>query len=82
MPTITTKEPTTLKIAQRYHHTVKSRLAIVHYDTEHGIKGAAGRFRPEGTDGERCNRSCSARSTAPRTTGREWLAISLPVNEW
>ena len=44
MPTITTKELTTLKIAKRYHHTVKSRLAIVHYTTEHGIKGAARRF--------------------------------------
>jgi transposase InsO family protein len=44
MPTITTKELTTLKIAKRYHHTVKSRLAIVHYATEHGIKGAARRF--------------------------------------
>lgn len=31
MPTITTKELSTLKIAKRYHHTVKSRLAIVHY---------------------------------------------------
>jgi len=44
MPTITTKELTTLKIAKRYHHTIKSRLAIVHYATEHGIKGAARRF--------------------------------------
>jgi transposase InsO family protein len=44
MPTITTKELTTLRIAKRYHHTVKSRLAIVHYATEHGIKGAARRF--------------------------------------
>ncbi len=44
MPTITTKELTTLKIAKRYHHTVKSRLAIVHYATDHGIKGAARRF--------------------------------------
>lgn len=44
MPTITTKELTTLKIAKRYHHPVKSRLAIVHYATDHGIKGAARRF--------------------------------------
>src|SRR5574338_130604 len=44
MPTITTKELTTLKIAKRYYHTVKSRLAIVHYATDHGIKGAARRF--------------------------------------
>ncbi len=44
MPTITTKELTTLKIAKRSHHTVKSRLAIVTYATEHGIKGAARRF--------------------------------------
>jgi transposase InsO family protein len=44
MPMITTKELTTLKIAKRYHHTVKSRLAIVHYATDHGIKGAARRF--------------------------------------
>jgi transposase len=39
-----TKELTTLKIAKRYHHTIKSRLAIVHYATDHGIKGAARRF--------------------------------------
>ncbi len=44
MPTITTKELTTLKIARRYHHTVKSRLAIVHDATDYGIKGAARRF--------------------------------------
>jgi transposase len=44
MPTITTKELTTLKIAKRHHHTVKSRLAIVDYATKHGIKGAARRF--------------------------------------
>lgn len=44
MPTITTKELTTLKIAKRYHHTIKSRFAIVNYATEHGIKGAARRF--------------------------------------
>ncbi len=44
MPTMTTKKLTTLKIAKRYHHTVKSRLAIVNYATEHGIKGAARRF--------------------------------------
>jgi hypothetical protein len=41
MPTITTKELTTLKIAKRYHHNIKSRFAIVTYATEHGIKGAA-----------------------------------------
>ncbi len=41
---ITTKELTTLKIAKRYHHTIKSRLAIVNYATEHGLKGAARRF--------------------------------------
>jgi len=44
MPTIITKELTTLKIAKRYHHTIKSRFAIVNYATEHGIKGAARRF--------------------------------------
>lgn len=44
MPTSTTKELTTLKIAKRYHHTIKSRFAIVNYATEHGIKGAARRF--------------------------------------
>ncbi len=44
MPTITTKKLSTLKIAKRYHHTVTSRLAIVNYATEHGIKGAARRF--------------------------------------
>lgn len=44
MPTITTKELSTLKIAKHYHHTVKGRLAIVTYATEHGIKGAARRF--------------------------------------
>lgn len=44
MPTITTQELTTQKIAKRHHHTVKSRLAIVQYATEHGIKGAARRF--------------------------------------
>ena len=44
MSTITTKELTTLKIPRRYHHTVKSRLAIVHYATDFGIKGAARRF--------------------------------------
>lgn len=44
MPTMTTKKLTTLKIAKRYHHTVRSRLAIVNYATEHGIKGAARRF--------------------------------------
>jgi transposase-like protein len=44
MPTITTEESTTLKIAKRYHHTVKSRFAIVHDATDHGIKGAARRF--------------------------------------
>lgn len=44
MSTITTKELTTLKIPRRYHHTVKSRLAIVHYATDYGIKGAARRF--------------------------------------
>lgn len=44
MPTITTQELTTQKIAKRYHHTVKSRLAIVQYATQYGIKGAARRF--------------------------------------
>jgi len=44
MPTITTKELTTLKIAKRYHHSIKSRFVIVNYATEHGIKGAARRF--------------------------------------
>ncbi|MBK9308338.1 MAG: transposase [Nitrospira sp.] len=44
MPTISTKELTTLKIAKRYHHNIKSRFAIVTYATEHGIKGAARRF--------------------------------------
>jgi transposase len=44
MPTSTTKELTTLKIANRYHHTIKSRFAIVNYAIEHGIKGAARRF--------------------------------------
>jgi hypothetical protein len=29
MPTMTTKELTVLKIAKRYHRTIKSRLAIV-----------------------------------------------------
>ncbi len=47
MSTITTKELTTLKIPRRYHHTVKSRLAIVHYATDYGIKGAARRFGPD-----------------------------------
>jgi hypothetical protein len=51
MPTITTKELTTLKIAKRYHHTIKSRLAIVHYATEHGLKGAARRFGLGSEDG-------------------------------
>lgn len=63
MPTITTKELTTLKIAKRYHHTVKSRLAIVHYATDHGIKGAARRF---GLD----------RKTI-RAWGRRWQAAGL-----
>lgn len=44
MPTSTTKELTTLKIAKRYHHIIKSRFAIVNYAIEHGIKGAARRF--------------------------------------
>ena len=44
MPTITTRELTTLKIDERYHHTITSRFAIVNYTTEHGIKGAARRF--------------------------------------
>lgn len=44
MPTSTTKELTTLKIAKRYHHTIKSRFAIVTYAIEHGIKGATRRF--------------------------------------
>jgi transposase len=44
MPTSTTQELTTQKIAKRSHHTVKRRLAIVPYATEHGIKGAARRF--------------------------------------
>jgi transposase-like protein len=44
MPTITTKELTTLKTAKCYHHTIKSRLAVETYATEHGIKGAARRF--------------------------------------
>lgn len=44
MPTSTTKELTTLKIAKRYHHTIKSRFAIVNSAPEHGIKGAARRF--------------------------------------
>jgi transposase-like protein len=44
MPMITTKELTTLKIAKCYHHIFKSRLAIVDYATDHGIKGAARRF--------------------------------------
>ena len=35
---------TTLKIARRHHHTVRSRLAIVNYATEHGIKRAARRL--------------------------------------
>ena len=44
MPTSTTKELTTRKIAKRYHYTIKSRFAIVNDATEHGIKGAARRF--------------------------------------
>lgn len=36
MPTITIGELTTLKIAKRSHPTVKSRLAIAPYATEHG----------------------------------------------
>lgn len=44
MPTSTTKELTTLKIAKRYHPTITSRFAIVNYALEHGIKGAARRF--------------------------------------
>jgi transposase InsO family protein len=63
MPTITTKELTTLKIGKRYHHTVKSRLTIMHYATEHGIKGAARRF---GLD----------RKTV-RAWRRRWLAAGL-----
>jgi len=48
MPSSTTKELTTLKIAKRYHHTIKSRFAIVNYATEHGIKGTTrGGPRPE-----------------------------------
>ncbi|NGZ01767.1 MAG: hypothetical protein CV090_01800 [Nitrospira sp. WS238] len=38
MPTITTKELTTLTIATRSHHTIKSRLAVVNFATEHGLK--------------------------------------------
>jgi len=44
MPTITTADLTTLKIAKRYHHTVKSRLAIASYAAERGLNGAARRF--------------------------------------
>ena len=44
MPTITTKELKTLKIAKRYHHTVTSRLAVVTYAATHGTKPAARRF--------------------------------------
>ena len=32
MPTIASKELTTLKIARRHHHTVRSRLAFVNYE--------------------------------------------------
>jgi transposase-like protein len=35
---------TTPKIANRYHHTIKSRFAIVNDAAEYGIKGAARRF--------------------------------------
>jgi transposase InsO family protein len=41
---ITTKELKTLKIAQRYHHTVPSRLAVVTYAATHGTNPAARRF--------------------------------------
>jgi hypothetical protein len=44
MATITSKALTTLKIARRHHHTIRSRLAIVNYATEHGIERAAWRF--------------------------------------
>ncbi len=64
MPTITTKELATLKIAKRYHHTVQSRLAVVGYGTEHGIKVAARRV---GVD----------RKTV-RAWRRRWQASGLP----
>lgn len=64
MPTITTKELATLKIAKRYHHTVKSRLAVVSYGRAHGIKAAARRF---GLD----------RKTV-RAWRRRWQASGLP----
>jgi len=44
MPTITTKELNSLKIAKSYHHTVKSRLAVLTYASEYGVKPAARRF--------------------------------------
>lgn len=44
MPTITTKDLTTLNIAKPYHHTIKSRLAFVHDATDHAMKGTARRF--------------------------------------
>lgn len=42
MPTITTKELTTLKIAKRYHHTIKSRFVIVNYAPNMESKGLPG----------------------------------------
>ena len=63
MPTITTQELSTQKIAKRYHHTVKSRLAIVQYATEYGIKGAA--------------RRCGLDRKTVRVWRRRWQATGL-----
>jgi transposase len=44
MPATTAAELTKLKIPKRYHHTVKSRLAVLAYVAEHGLKPTARRF--------------------------------------
>ena len=64
MPTTTTKDLNSLKIAKSYHHTVKSRLAVLTYAAEYGVKPAARRF---GLD----------RKTV-RSWRRRWQAQGLP----
>jgi hypothetical protein len=81
MPTITTKELTTLKITKRYHHTVKSHLAIVHYAMDHGIKGAVW---PGSEDGPRVASPLKGRrprEPSPALSPRSGHAV-LAIRPW
>ena len=74
MPTITSKELTTLKIARHHHHTVRSRLAIVNYATEHGIRELPGGLAWIG-------RRSGPGDAAGRRLDLRALSLAIPLSE-